>query len=403
MNVLFLSELYYPHGSGAELATSLYAESLAELGFKVIVVTNRFEGEPQVSEESGVTVYRVNLLKNRGSIKYSIISKSDFLFSALFRKLLKWSNVVYVPRLWFSAIPFAKFYKKPVVVHLHDYIPSCPLSNIYDFSEMKLCEKSLFSCSSKCVYTLERISGRNFLDSVVSTTLNLPFRFYGALVNLCDAVICVSKAHRDIVIQRSPTLKNKTCFIYNPMPKIDLVDSMGDDYGYFGGLNYLKGFHILRRAISSINQSSNEITVHATKFSSLSESYQKLMRSEGFFIHGRLDPNDFNNLYEKIRAVIIPSVWPEPLPYQVGEAILKGRLVIASKIGGIPELVEGCKGVYLSEPEDVESLSNNILSSKSLEKNEIIELGQKNRETFFKKFDNEIAIKNFVNVIESVI
>lgn len=45
VNVLFLSELYYPHGGGAELATYLYAKLLSEEGFNVVVVTSRFAGE----------------------------------------------------------------------------------------------------------------------------------------------------------------------------------------------------------------------------------------------------------------------------------------------------------------------------------------------------------------------
>jgi len=45
MNILFLSEWFYPHGSGAELATYLYAKLLNEADFNVVVTTNRFAGE----------------------------------------------------------------------------------------------------------------------------------------------------------------------------------------------------------------------------------------------------------------------------------------------------------------------------------------------------------------------
>ena len=40
MNILFLSELFYPHGSDGELATYLYAKLLSQKGFNVKVVTN---------------------------------------------------------------------------------------------------------------------------------------------------------------------------------------------------------------------------------------------------------------------------------------------------------------------------------------------------------------------------
>jgi hypothetical protein len=51
VNILFLSELFYPHGSGGELATYLYAKLLSEAGINVIVITNRFAGEPDVSKK----------------------------------------------------------------------------------------------------------------------------------------------------------------------------------------------------------------------------------------------------------------------------------------------------------------------------------------------------------------
>ncbi|MEM4474689.1 MAG: hypothetical protein QXY75_06915, partial [Candidatus Bathyarchaeia archaeon] len=45
MKILILSELFYPHGSGAELATWLYVKMLAEEGFKITVVTSKFPNE----------------------------------------------------------------------------------------------------------------------------------------------------------------------------------------------------------------------------------------------------------------------------------------------------------------------------------------------------------------------
>lgn len=47
LRILFLSELFYPHGGGAELATYLYAKLLSSAEFNVVVVTNRFSGEPE--------------------------------------------------------------------------------------------------------------------------------------------------------------------------------------------------------------------------------------------------------------------------------------------------------------------------------------------------------------------
>ncbi|MEM3503634.1 MAG: hypothetical protein QW134_05370, partial [Nitrososphaeria archaeon] len=45
MRILVFSELLYPHGGGAELATWLYAKMLAEKGFELSIVTSKFPNE----------------------------------------------------------------------------------------------------------------------------------------------------------------------------------------------------------------------------------------------------------------------------------------------------------------------------------------------------------------------
>ena len=60
----------------------------------------------------------------------------------------------------------------------------------------------------------------------------------------------------------------------------------------------------------------------------------------------KLNQVQMAELYRRIRGVIVPSIVAEPLPYIVSESILRGRAIIASDIGGIPELVNGCKGSW---------------------------------------------------------
>ena len=93
MNVLFLSELFYPHGGGAELATHIYAKLLSEAGFNVIVVTHRFLGEPEKSRKENLTVYRVPLFKSTPN-KYFMLERPEALFSSFIRRLMDWADVI---------------------------------------------------------------------------------------------------------------------------------------------------------------------------------------------------------------------------------------------------------------------------------------------------------------------
>jgi glycosyltransferase involved in cell wall biosynthesis len=402
MNVLFLSELFYPHGGGAEYATFLYAKLLSQAGFDIIVVTNRFSGEPEVSKEGKLTVYRLPLLGKIGSGKYAILKRFDILFSSFMRKMIKWADVIYVPRFWFSAIPLVKAFGKPVITHLHDYIPICPLAVLYNAKKTKACDGRSVICPPKCIYAYEKTHNRNFEEAFTSVILNSSVgRHLPKLLELSDAVICVSKSQKSIIVGKKPSLHKKLHVIYNPLPKLSIAEIKGDDFGYFGGPNILKGFRVLYQALSGLNRTgSRSIRVHATKFHDTSEGVARKLNRLGVLLYDKLDKSELDKLYENIRAVVFPSVWPEPWPYVVVEALVQGRFVIASSIGGIPEQVERCKGVTLFEAGNYNKLANSMEFVAGLEREKIIDLCLQNRETFLKRFDNESSIKSFIKVCE---
>ncbi len=53
---------------------------------------------------------------------------------------------------------------------------------------------------------------------------------------------------------------------------------------------------------------------------------------------------------------LVPSVWPEPCPTVVMEAMAMGKPVIGSRIGGLPDLIVDGETGLLVQPGDVEAL-----------------------------------------------
>ncbi len=64
------------------------------------------------------------------------------------------------------------------------------------------------------------------------------------------------------------------------------------------------------------------------------------------------NPQLLATLYEDAAAVLVPSQWYENAPYVVLEAFSHGTPVIASDIGGLPELVDESRG-WLVDPESM--------------------------------------------------
>jgi glycosyltransferase involved in cell wall biosynthesis len=402
VNILFLSELFYPHGGGAELATYTYANLLGTQKHNVIVITNRFVGEADSVKNENFVVYRIPLLQ-RNSAKFSIMLRFDVLFSSLMRKWLKWADVVYIPRFWYSAVPLAKAYGKPVITHLHDYIPICPLVTKYDSEHSCECNRP-GACSPRCIYLSER-RNLNVLSSVESTFLNWSLRpLWKSFLEYSDAVICVSGAQKDTLVEHLSFLKNKVNVIYNPLPEIEQLKICGDNMGYFGGLSSVKGFYVLLKALKTRREKGFEpISIHCAKLFSPNDSFVSTLKNLGFIAHGKLVGEEYERVYRDIKAVVVPSICPEPLPYVVPEGILRGRIVVASSIGGIPEQTKGCKGVLLHEPGNFEQLAELLGYARGLSKATIEDYSAYDRGVIAKRFQKEDSIRKFESILNKVL
>jgi len=398
LDILIFTEALYPHGSGAELATYLYAKLLGEKGVNVVVVTNRFYGERETEKKRNLLIYRLPISRGSEVSKYSTLLRTNLLFSTRIDKLLKKTDLVYVPRFWYSSIPLAKTYRKPVIVHLHDYIPICPLSNIYDWRHSRTCDARQSSCVS-CICSFELGNRKALSRTLASAVLNSTIgRFWKTCVRMSDAVICVSKAHKDIMMKSDASIGKKIVSIYNPLPEAAYIDIANRGLGYFGGPNCLKGFKVLYDAATEIKKRNRSTEIHATNFFNLSHPFLSRLEENGFTLYGRLNASEFLKLYSRIRCVVVPSIWPETFSYAAVEALLHGRLVVASNIGALPEVTSGCSGVFLFTPQNSAQLADALIHVESLNRENVIDMGISDRETLMRKFDNEKTIHQFLEL-----
>lgn len=69
---------------------------------------------------------------------------------------------------------------------------------------------------------------------------------------------------------------------------------------------------------------------------------------------GQVDASEVPGLLRRARALVVPSLWYEGQPRVIVEAFAAGVPVLASRIGGLPELVEEGVNGHLVEPGDEE-------------------------------------------------
>ncbi|HUR34414.1 MAG TPA: glycosyltransferase [Vicinamibacterales bacterium] len=88
---------------------------------------------------------------------------------------------------------------------------------------------------------------------------------------------------------------------------------------------------------------------------------ERWLSSPGVHVHGNVPHELMGRIFESFDVLVVPSIWPENSPLVIQEAFLAGVPVVASRTGGIPELVRHEENGLLVEPGDVEGLRRALL------------------------------------------
>jgi glycosyltransferase involved in cell wall biosynthesis len=266
---------------------------------------------------------------------------------------------------------------------------------MYDFVEQKV------KSSSPKSFVLHEIveRKRGSLSVAASLMMNECIgKFYNKIGTLGDALIFVSKAQRDLVLSQMPSLREKSYVIHNPIPDTSPISAESGGIGYFGGKDFVKGLHVLVQALKSLDHS-NGVKAYLAM---TSKDYVTVKLGNGATVNllPRVNPA---SLMRQLSIVAIPSLCPEPSPYALIESMLYAKLIIASSVGGIPEILDGAaSGVILTQPGDYSQIVDGLDFFLSLTLEEANELGIANREHILQKFENKRTIASFISVLDKV-
>ena len=257
-----------------------------------------------------------------------------------------------------SILPVLKKRKIPIVQTLHDFHLISPNYNLYfkdNIHEQCSHGKYWRAISHKCVK-----------DSRLASFL-LVLRMY------FEKFTRIYLKNIDLFIAPSSFLKKK--YVENGFPPHKIVVlkpfislkkykprlSPGDYVLYFGRLHPQKGVQLLIEAASSLENIPFKI-VGAGKDK---ESLVGLIQEKKLKNVEMVGPKYGNALIDIIRNaafVVVPSLSYENAPYTVLEAFALGKPVIASNLGGLPELVRDQKTGLLFNPGDKDDLKEKIVS-----------------------------------------
>lgn len=263
----------------------------------------------------------------------------------------------------------------PCVQTLHDYKLACP--NYKMFTEGAVCERCkggryIEAVKHRCLYAS---TAGNVLAAVEMGFTKL-FQSYERTVR---AFICPSQFMADKMAAWGEP-PSKLTVIPNP---VEVPETMAPrDQTYLlavGRLSVEKGFETLIRAAAAAPGVEIRIAGIGPEESRLKTLATSLGAKVEFLGFKRRD--DLAGLRRHAVALVVPSVWYENAPLAVLEAMADGLPVIASRIGGLPELVQDGVNGFLVLPQDPDGLAGALKKFAGLpaeQKTAMAEAGKRN-------------------------
>lgn len=228
----------------------------------------------------------------------------------------------------------------PIVQVLHDHYLLCPRATM--FKKGRTCEKQCTSCH------LLRIRHRNLsnaLSAVVGVSRYILDR-HMALGYFQDVAL------RQVIHNvRSPGALG----LDEPSPVRE--SPTGLRIGFIGQLVPGKGVDILIGAFKAAVLPDAELWIAGSGKPDYEASLRKNAASTPVRFLGRVPPRDF---YPQVDIIVVPSLWHESLGLVVAEALAFGKPVIASKRGGIPEMIKDGETGLLFDPNRPEDLQESL-------------------------------------------
>ena len=343
MKILYLSNLYYPQAvGGAEKIAQWLAEAMAARGHEVSVLTLCERRNARTEWVNGVkvryvpirNVYLYQPAKTRPTalrILWHLVDVFNLRAGRQIGRVIdeEAPDLVHTHNLTgFSAAvwPQARLRRLPCVHTIHDYYLLCCKSTL--LRRGRHCQRR---CAACFFLSLPRRHAAGCLSAAVGVSRS------------------VLEAHR-AVLKDVPIIR----VIHNGLA------GGGDGFegkstgaapirlGYLGRLEEAKGIEVLLSEFHRFHEGNEcELIIGGTGRDEYVRSLRGRYENSRVSFLGFVNPNWFMG---QIDLLVVPSVFNDPFPTVVLEALAKGVAVVGARRGGIPELIRDGENGETFEP-----------------------------------------------------
>jgi len=379
MKVCIINSLYRPYmRGGAETVTENILLGLKEAEHKSFLITLGKKNEK--IELEGVQIYKI---KPFNLFSFIDISKSHFFLRIFWHgiDMLNFDSRRKIKKILQK--------EKPDVVLSHNLkgigylipklIKKMKIQHVHTLHDVQLLRPSglLLYGQEKPFLILDKIYER------------LCRHLFGSP----DIVISPSSWLMDMYVKRGFFYRSKRRIVRNPIGEYEtrniekngrknIADSKVS-FLYVGQLEPSKGIVFLLETLKHLDRKDWELRIAGS--GSLEEEIKKTVSDDDRFkFYGFIKRSRLSNVFFQSDCTIIPSLCYENSPTVIYESFAAGVPVIASDIGGIPELVKDQINGFTFEPGDKDNLTKVLCFY--LDHPQIIEQLKKNTKSSIKNF-----------------
>lgn len=322
MRVLFWTPEFWPGIGGVEVLAAKFLPALREKGYEFVVVTPSKTGATDKDHYDGIPVFRFPF---RNAESYTDISRLTEL-----RRRIATLKKSFAPDL----------------VHLNSLDVRC------DFFHLTTIQAH--PCSSLVTLHVDwpRLAGRGN-DLTERMLRNADW------VTACSAALL--RTAREAV----PEIISKSSVIHNgrEIPKLQPAPAPFDPPVLLcvGRLAEEKGFDVALDAFASVirrfPKARMTIMGDGPARAALERQAAQLGLERAVKFVGWVEPDGVAKFLNSSTLVVVPSRWEEPFGLVALEAALVGRAVVATRVGGLPEVVVDQRTGILVEKDNSETLA----------------------------------------------
>jgi len=398
-----LTDFCKPTPGGVEQHVFSLSKKLVEDGHQVIIGTAKQDKMKSVEKYDGVNIYRLESLFRRMQFIYPNPERKyhppfqDILLRRKFEELVKnfQPDVIHCHGwIVFSYLPLKSKLNVPLIATLHHYGFLCPKQDLF-FENKEICQQPLTLACYHCAAKTYGFARSAFMTNLVNVGKSH--------LSKIDKFIAVSNFVKKVHTKYLDLPKSKISVIPNFYEtendrELSCEDLPQEFILYIGQLSPHKGIDLLLTAFKSSGINLPLVMIGSKHYA---YNYTRFNDGKRLIIKENAPRTMVLSALKNCRFAITPSIWPEPCPTTILEAMNFGKPVIASTSGGIPEIVNHGETGYLLNPKDIPKFSEYL---KTLASNTSLceEMGNKGKTRFLKYFTAEKVVKNIESLYNNV-